>query len=157
MLAKQISIAAFAVQATAAAAPRDVARTTAGTEAAALATVEALLAAVSARDQAAGLTYLRPDGTATVLMERADGTRTLRSVPLERYADATAGPEHYEERMIKPSVAVDGGIGMVWGRYTFAIDGKVRHCGFQQFGLVRDGTRWVVQNVTWSVQTTGCG
>lgn len=128
------------------------------TEAAsALATVEGLLAAVSARDQAAGLAWLRPSGTATVLMERPDGTVTMRSVALARYADATPGPEKYDERMIDPSVVVDGGIAVVWGRYTFAIDGRVRHCGFQQFGLVREGKRWLVQNVAWSVRTSGCG
>lgn len=125
-------------------------------EAEVLATVNALHAAVSARDQAAGLAQLRPDGTATVLMEKPDGTRTVRSVKLTTYADATPGPERYEERMINPAVEIDGGMALVWGRYTFAIDGTVRHCGYQHLDLVRDGERWKVQNITWSVRTTGC-
>jgi hypothetical protein len=127
-----------------------------GEEAEVLATVNALHAAVSARDQAAGLAQLRPDGTATVLMEKPDGTRTIRSVKLATYADATPGPERYEERMINPAVEIDGGMALVWGRYTFAIDGAVRHCGYQHLDLVRDEGRWKVQNITWSVRTTGC-
>lgn len=125
-------------------------------EAEVLATVTALHAAVSARDQAAGLAQLRPEGTATVLMEKPDGTRTVRSVKLSTYADATPGPERYEERMINPAVEIDGGMALVWGRYTFAIDGTVRHCGYQHLDLVRDSGRWKVQNITWSVRTTGC-
>jgi hypothetical protein len=125
-------------------------------EAEVLATVNALHAAVSARDQAAGLAQLRPDGTATVLMEKPDGSRTVRSVKLSTYADATPGPERYEERMINPAVEIDGGMALVWGRYTFAIDGTVRHCGYQHLDLVRDDGRWKVQNITWSVRTTGC-
>jgi hypothetical protein len=125
-------------------------------EAEVLAAVNALHAAVSARDQAAGLAQLRPDGTATELMERSDGTRTVRSVKLATYADATPGPERYEERMINPAVEVEGGMALVWGRYTFAIDGTVRHCGYQHVDLVRDGGRWKVQNITWSVRTTSC-
>lgn len=131
-------------------------RSPADEELAVLATVRALHAAVSARDQAAGLAQLRPGGTATVLMEKPDGTRTVRSVALAKFADATPGPERYEERMVDPVVRVDGGMALVWGRYTFAIDGVVRHCGYQHLDLVRDDGRWKVQNITWSVRTTGC-
>jgi hypothetical protein len=122
-----------------------------------MATVDALLAAVSARDKAAGLAQLRASGTATVLMERPDGSVTVRNFPLATYADATPGPERYEEKMIDPAIDVAGNMATVWGRYSFAIDGTVRHCGVQHFDLIREGGSWKVQNVTWSVRITGCG
>jgi hypothetical protein len=127
-----------------------------GDKAEVMATVNAALAGVSARDEAAVRTHLRPTGTATVLMEKEDGTRTIRSAALEAYAAATPGPERYEERMIDPKVEVDGGMATVSGRYTFAIDGTVRHCGSQHFDLVRDAGAWKIQNITWSVRTKGC-
>ena len=121
-----------------------------------LATVEAALAGVSARNEAAVRAHLRPTGTATVIMVAEDGTTTVRNVPLDAYAAATPGPEKYEERMIGPMVRVDGEMAMVRGRYTFAIDGKVRHCGHQHFDLVRDAGIWKIQNITWTVETVGC-
>ncbi|MEP7006716.1 MAG: DUF4440 domain-containing protein [Sphingomonas bacterium] len=122
-----------------------------------LATVEAVLAGVSARDEAAVHAHLRPTGTATVIMVGADGTTKVRNAALDAYAAATPGPEKYEERMIDPTVRVDGEMAMVRGRYTFAIDGKVRHCGYQHFDLVRDAGSWKIQNITWTVETVGCG
>ncbi|MHB1057914.1 MAG: nuclear transport factor 2 family protein [Rhodanobacter sp.] len=124
--------------------------------AAAVAAVDAALAGVSARDEGAVLAQLRPTGTATVLMEQADGSTTVRSFELKAYAHAVPGPERYEERMPDPRVEIDGAMATVRGRYTFAIDGKLQHCGFEHFELVRDGGRWKIQNITWTVRTTNC-
>ncbi|MES2059206.1 MAG: nuclear transport factor 2 family protein [Pseudomonadota bacterium] len=125
-------------------------------EAAVMAPINAAFAGISARDQAAILAQLRPNGTATVLMEKPDGTRTVRNMPIAAYAEASAGTERYEERMTDPAIEIDGAMAMVWGPYTFSIDGTVRHCGFQHFDLVQEEGRWKIQNVTWSVRTTGC-
>ncbi|MFC5437202.1 nuclear transport factor 2 family protein [Rhodanobacter umsongensis] len=126
-------------------------------EQAALAAVEATLAAVSARDEPGIRRYLRPTGTATVLFHRADGSVSVRSSALDAYAEATPGPERYAERMHDPLVRVQGAMALVWGRYSFAVDGKVAHCGEQHFDLVREDGQWKIQNVTWSVQMSGCG
>jgi hypothetical protein len=128
-----------------------------GERAAVLAVVDAAFAGIAAKDEAAIRTRLRPTGTATVIMEKADGSRTIRSVDLAAWASVDPGPERYEERMIAPAVAVDGAIATVSGRYAFAINGIVRHCGYQHFDLVRDAGAWKIQNVTWSVRTFGCG
>ena len=121
-----------------------------------IAVIDAAFAGIAAKDEAAIRAQLRPIGTATVIMEKADGSRTVRNVDLAASAGVNPGPEKYEERMIAPTVAIDGAMASVWGRYTFAIDGKVRHCGYQHFDLVRDGGAWKIQNVTWSVRFTGC-
>ncbi|WP_426700981.1 hypothetical protein ACPPVV_16640 [Rhodanobacter sp. Col0626] len=124
--------------------------------AAAMAIVNAALAGVSARNEAAVLAQLRPTGTATVLMEQADGSVTVRSFDLKAYAHAVPGPERYEERMLDPRIEIDDAMATVRGRYTFATDGKLQHCGFEHFELVRDGGRWKIQNITWSVRTKNC-
>jgi hypothetical protein len=122
-----------------------------------LAVVDAAFAGIAAKDEAAIRAQLRPAGTATVIMEKADGSHTVRSVDLAAWASVDPGPERYKEQMIAPTVAIDGAIATVSGRYTFAIDGAVRHCGYQHFDLVRDAGIWKIQNVTWSVRTFGCG
>jgi hypothetical protein len=121
-----------------------------------LAEVDATLAAVSARDQPGTLRHLRPGGTATVLLHQPGRHVVVRNAALSAYADATPGPERYVERMLAPQVQVHGDIAVVWGRYRFAIDGKVVHCGNQQFDLVRELGKWKIQNVIWSVERAGC-
>ncbi|MCX7514669.1 nuclear transport factor 2 family protein [Frateuria hangzhouensis] len=125
-------------------------------EQAVLDVVDAMLAAVSARDEDGTRRYLRQSGTATVLFHQDDGRVDVRNVALGAYAEATPGPERYEERMHDPLVRVRGGMAVVWGRYSFAVDGKVAHCGYQHFDLVREAGQWKVQNVTWSVERSGC-
>lgn len=149
-----VALLAFALALVPIRAPAAVPRTP--DEQAVLATVEATLAAVSARDEAATRRQLRASGTATVLLHRADGRVDVRSSDLAAYAQATPGPERYLERMHDPLVLVHGDLAAVWGRYSFSVDGKLAHCGDQHFDLVREAGRWKIQNVTWSVQTSGC-
>ncbi len=128
-----------------------------GGQADVLAVVEAAFAGIAAKDEAAIRARLRPTGTATVVMEKADRSRTVRSVDLAAWASVDPGPERYEEQMIAPVVMVEGAIATVSGRYTFSVNGVIRHCGYQHFDLVRDSGAWKIQNVTWSVRTFGCG
>ena len=121
-----------------------------------LAVVDAAFAGIAAKDEASIRAQLRPTGTATVIMEKVDGSRTVRSVDLAAWASVDSGPERYNEQMVAPTIAIDGAIATVSGRYIFAIDGTIRHCGYQHFDLVRENGAWKVQNVTWSQRTAGC-
>ena len=126
-------------------------------EEAVLAPVNAMFAALTARDAAAILAQVRPDGSATVAEERPDGTRRVRRLSWQEFAAGVKpGPERLEERIYTPAVELDGDVAMVWARYDFRIDGRVHHCGFDHFDLVRESGRWRVLNVTWSQRTTGC-
>ena len=118
--------------------------------------VDVTLAAVSARDEPGTSRHQRPDGTATVLLHQADGRVSVRSSPLDAYAEATPGPERYAERMHDPLVRVLGDVAVVFGHYSFAVDGKLAHCGEQHFNLVREAGQWKIQIVTLSVRLAGC-
>lgn len=122
-----------------------------------MAPIDAMFRGLAARDGAAILAQVRPEGSATVVADKADGTRAVRR---QSWADFAAGvkpgPERYEERLTDPAIEVDGDIAMVWSPYVFTIDGKVHHCGTDHFDLVREGGRWRVLNVTWTQRTTGC-
>lgn len=118
--------------------------------------VNALLAAIGARDAVALGQTLRPDATTTTATEQG-GTATITHKTRDEFvARFASGAERYEERLSDPAIEIDGNIAMVWGRYTFLIDGKVHHCGFDHFDLVRDKDGWKIQNLTWSSRTTGC-
>lgn len=119
--------------------------------------INALFDGLARRDSATILAAMRADGSATTASEKADGTRTVHHMTAAEFAAAIKpGPERYQERISDPAIEIDGDIAMVWAPYTFMIDGKVHHCGIDHFDLVRDGGKWLVQNITWSSRTTGC-
>ena len=125
--------------------------------AAVMAPVNRILAAVGTRDGAAITAETRPEGGATVVVERADGGRTIRHLSWAEFAGGIKpGAEKLAERMPDPAIEVDGGIAMVWGPYVFTVDGKPDHCGVNHFDLIREQGRWKVLNVTWSQRSTGC-
>ena len=127
-------------------------------EAAVLVPIDRMFAGLAAHDGAAILAQVWPDGAATVAVEHADGTRSIRRLGWAEFtAGIKPGPEQLEERLSTPAIEIDGDIAMVWAPYSFLIDGKIHHCGVDHFDLVREGGAWKVLNVTWSQRTTGCG
>jgi hypothetical protein len=119
--------------------------------------IKALLAGVAAHDSAAVLAVIRPEGTATVAVEKPDGSFLLRHPSWADFvAGVKPGPERLEPRLKEPTVKVDGDIAMAWTPYVFWIDGKVHHCGTNHFDLVRENGGWKILNVTYSYRTVGC-
>jgi len=122
-----------------------------------LAPINALFAALAARDSQAILAQVRPEGSVTVANEKPDGTHAIRHETLGEFAAGLKpGPEKYAERLIAPAVEIDGDIAMVWGSYVFTVDGKVVHCGVDHFSLFRENGRWKIGHIAWSARTTGC-
>jgi hypothetical protein len=127
-------------------------------EAAVLAPITRMFAALEARDATALLAEVRPEGAGTSVVERPDGTRVIRRTPWPDFAKmiASGGKERLVERITNPAVEIDGDIAMVWAPYTFQIDGKLSHCGTDHFDLIREGGRWRILSITWTQRTSGC-
>lgn len=122
-----------------------------------MAVVDALFAGIAARDAGRIGATLRADATTTAATEKADGTRAVDHRSREQFLAAfKPGPERFEERFCDAAVEVDGDIAMVWGRYDFLLDGKLHHCGYDHFDLVRENGAWKIQSITWSSRIKGC-
>ncbi|WBH17270.1 nuclear transport factor 2 family protein [Sphingomonas radiodurans] len=123
-----------------------------------LAPVQRLFDALAARNPQAILAEVRPDGRATAVDEKPDGTRAITTNDWPSFAQrlATPGPRLNERLTGTPAVEIDGDIAMVWSGYTFTIDGKLSHCGTDHVGLIRENNRWKILNLTWTKRTTGC-
>ena len=131
---------------------------TAADRAAVLAPVEATFAALAAHDGQALVAQTWGNGGATIAAEGQDGTRNVRQLSWSQFAEAIKpGPETAEEKLGDTILRVDGDIAMVWGRYTFRINGKVHHCGMDHFQLARIGEQWRITSLAWTTRTTGCG
>lgn len=127
-------------------------------EAAVLAPVERLFAAIKTRNVAGILAEVRADGRATSVVMK-DGASTVQSTSLADFAarfgkQATSALE--EQLVGQPAIEIDGDMAMVWSPYVFRIDGAVSHCGTDHVDLVREAGRWRIANITWTQRTTGC-
>lgn len=119
--------------------------------------VNATFAAIAARNGELLRPLAREDGNLFIANEAADGSRKIIRRPMtEFFAGLKPGPEKYEERLYDPAIEVDGDVAFVWGRFNFYIDGKLHHCGYDLFDLVRENGTWKVANISYSSRTTGC-
>lgn len=125
--------------------------------AAVLAPVNATFAAIAVRNGELLRPIVREDGNLIIAIEGEDGKRRIVRRPMTEFITGMKpGPERYEERLYDPAIEVDGDIAFVWGRYNFYIDGKLHHCGYDLFDLVREGGMWKIANISYSSRTKGC-
>ena len=146
-----VMLAAAALQTTA---PTDAASPEA---AAVMVPVNAVFAAMAARDGALVTPHLDPEARLTAVIARPDGTQIIRRMSGAEFAGGLqpSGPA-LEEVMPDPIIAIDGDVAVVWGRYVFKIDGAISHCGSDHFDLIRKDGVWLIAGLTWNQRTTGC-
>lgn len=126
-------------------------------EANVMAPVNAMFAGLAAHDAAAIRAQVVPEGGATLVLDRADGSTTVKHLSWDDFlAGIKPGNDRYEERLTDPAVESDGKVAMVWSPYVFYLNGQPDHCGIDHFDLVHQASGWKVVNVTWSQRSTGC-
>ena len=119
--------------------------------------VNAVFAALAARDAALLAPRFDPEATMIVTVERPDGSRVIRRLTAEEFAGGLRpGAERFEEVMPDPIIAIDGDVAVVFGRYLFKVDGAVVHCGANHFDIIRKDGAWTIAGISWSQRTTGC-
>ena len=126
-------------------------------EGAVMAPITTLLDALTRDDGAAVLAVTLPEGSITAARIAPDGAHQRRTA---RWAEFAAQLKPDGSRVVEslgtPAIEIDEDVAMVWAPYTVTIDGKVSHCGYDHFDLVRSGGAWKILNVTYSHRTTGC-
>lgn len=120
-----------------------------------LAVTDRMFAALTAKDSAALLAEVVPEGRAT--SNDLGPRRNVRSTAWSEFAAHLPRiPGRPVERLIDPHVHVEGDIAMIWSRYDFTLDGRFSHCGINHFDLIRQDGRWRVLNITWTQQYENC-
>lgn len=121
-----------------------------------MAPVLALIDAIGSGDGARVLAATIPDGRVTDTSTGADGKPRRYTIGWSEYAAAFKPGARYRHVLGMPAVEMDGDIAMVWAPYTALTDGRLSHCGYDHFDLVRTDTGWRILNVTYSRRATGC-
>lgn len=118
-----------------------------------LAPVQAFLDALSRQDRAGMMAQVAPG--VEIMSERKG---ELRRLDVEALADRLAGfkGRQISEPIYDPVIHVDQTIAVVWARYTFAIDGKVDHCGTDVITLMKIQGKWTIVGLADNARET-CG
>ena len=86
--------------------------------------------------------------------EKAVVTGRAASLDIERMSKSK---QALDERWIgEPTVRVDGDVALVWGFYQFKVDGKVTHCGYDSFHMLKEKGAWRIEGGAYTVRPTGC-
>ena len=116
-------------------------------------TVQAFFDTMTARDVEGARKILQPQGRFHAMRMR-DGKTEVRAFANEEYfADLQASTQKMQERIWNPEVRVHGPIASVWAPYDFWIDGKLSHCGVDQFDLIKTEDGWKLAGGVYTVES----
>jgi hypothetical protein len=111
--------------------------------------VDRLFAAMKARDTTAMAAALDSAARFTLTRPAPDGVRVVVLSGSDFLtAVSRPGGQAIDERIRNPVVQVDGHLATVWAEYQVLIEGKLSHCGYDAFDLVRRSDGWKVLNVS---------
>lgn len=99
----------------------------------ALAVVNKLFDAMAAADAAAIIATGTAQNQLVAIQKTRDGKTRISVLGSEAFSKFFTKPGSVKEVMYAPKVEVSGDWAMVWGRYVFYVEGKLSHCGINQF------------------------
>ena len=121
-----------------------------------VATVQRFFDALAARDQAAIMATVIPEGRITSHRVR-DGRVIVQTSSWSEWAASIAGVDgRLEERMYDPRVRIRGSLATVWTEYSFHRNGAFSHCGIDLFDMAKVDGRWRILNVSFTIETERC-
>lgn len=118
--------------------------------AAVIAVTDSALAAISRNDFVA-LTDLMVDQAVVIATSSRDGVAQVRVSTRAEWRTRTS-ESRWTERGWNPTVHVQGGLAVVWLPYDFHEDGKWSHCGIDTFTLVKQGERWLIAALAFTME-----
>ncbi|MBX3288930.1 MAG: hypothetical protein KF855_06235 [Acidobacteria bacterium] len=122
----------------------------------ALAVVNKLFDEMAAANAAGIIETGTPENQLVAIQKMRDGKSRISVIGGEAFSKFFTKPGGIEEVMPDPKVEVDGDWAMVWGRYVFWAEGKLSHCGINQFNLVRTDAGWKIANGASTMDPNGC-
>ena len=125
-------------------------------KASALALVNKLFDEMAAANAAGILATGTADNQLAAVQKMRDGKTRISAINGEQFTKFFTKPGAVKEVMYDPKVEVDRDWAMVWGRYVFFADGKLSHCGINQFNLVRTETGWKIANGASTIDPGAC-
>lgn len=121
-----------------------------------LGVVQKLFDEMAAANAAAILATGTADNQLVAIQKGREGKSRVSSISAGQFTKFFTKPGAVEEVMYAPKVDIDGDWAMVWGRYVFFAEGKLSHCGINQFNLVRTDAGWKIANGASTMDPGAC-
>lgn len=125
-------------------------------KAAVLGVVQKLFDGMAAADAAAILATGTAENQLVAIQKGRDGKSRISVIGGEQFTKFFTKPGAAKEVMPDPKVDISGDWAMVWGRYVFFNEGKLSHCGINQFNLVRTDAGWKIANGASTMDPGDC-
>jgi hypothetical protein len=98
-----------------------------------------------------------PENQLVAIQKLPNGTSRISTITNQQFAKMFSDKSRkLQEEMFDPQIEVNGDYAMVYGRYIFWVDGKISHCGVNQFNLVKIGDEWKIANGASTMEPAGC-
>lgn len=122
-------------------------------------TLENMFAALRVKDAEAIRATFHENARMTLLRPAQGGGTRVVVLTAEQFITSATNPNSagLDEPIRNVRVLVDGPLASAWAEYQVRVDGKVSHCGYDAFHLVKVDTAWKVLAVSDSFRTQGCG
>lgn len=121
-----------------------------------LAVVQKLFDEMAAANAAGILATGTADNQLVTIQKMRDGKTRISAINGEQFTKFFTKPGAIKEVMYDPKTHIDGDWAMVWGRYVFFAEGKLSHCGINQFNLVRTESGWKIANGASTIDPNDC-
>jgi len=121
-----------------------------------LGVVQTLFDEMAAANAAGILATGTADNQLVAVQKGRDGKTRISAINGEQFTKFFTKPGAIKEVMYDPKTHIDGDWAMVWGRYVFFAEGKLSHCGINQFNLVRTEAGWKIANGASTIDPNAC-
>lgn len=121
-------------------------------EAAILAQVNRLFAAMKAQDKTTLDALMYADGVLTVLTPTG-----VRRVPFSGWSAGVVARAGIEETIWDAQVLRRGAMAVVWAPFELKVDGKVSHCGIDAIDMVKVDGAWKIAGLMYTHEPEACG
>jgi len=118
--------------------------------------IDNFFAAMTARDVDKMQTLMTVDGIIYGYRETPDGLQVVRLTHAAYLENLASGEARLVERYWNPEVKVYGRLATAWTPYDFHVDGKLDHCGLNNFSMLQTDDGWVITGVVFSIEHNGC-
>lgn len=121
-----------------------------------VATVQEFFRSMEANDADAAQRIMLPDGQSVATRLSGDSSIVRRASFQSHFDRLRAARDVVLERMWTPTVQVHQTIATLWTPYDLYVNGTFSHCGVDAFTLVRTRAGWMISEVVYTIEPTGC-
>lgn len=120
--------------------------------------VKTLFDAYRAQDSSIVRPLFHPQATMGRAVVDENGNGQWRQGSVESFVSflGTKSENYYDERIYSYDVTIDGPLATVWTEFSFFMNEKFSHCGYNVFQMMKMADGWKITNITDTSRKTGC-